>query len=89
MWNIKSKNQIACIYDNGLGVIKEKNIERIIKIDNDNITYFANDFKNHVVYVKEESTGLFKVKSDVYIVNTSDFQEKIYKLEKCKRCICK
>ena len=81
--NVKyqSKNQIACLYDNGLGVIKDQTYTDIIKIDNENVTYLANDFNNHVMYVKEESAGLFKSKSDVYIINTSDFQEKTYKLE--------
>lgn len=81
--NVKyqSKNQIACIYDNGLGVIKDETYRNIVKIDNENVTYLANDFNSHVMYVKEESSGLFKSKSDVYIINTSDFQEKIYKIE--------
>ena len=81
--NVKyqSKNQIACIYDNGLGVIKDENYREVVKIDNENITYLANDFNNHVAFVKEESAGLFKSQSNVYIVNTSDFQEKIYKME--------
>lgn len=81
--NVKyqSKNQIACIYDNGLGVIKDLEYRDIIKIDNENITYLANDFNNNVVYVKEESAGLFKSQSNVHIVNTSDFQEKMYKME--------
>lgn len=81
--NIKyqTKDQIACIYDNGLGVIKDKIYREVVKIDNDNITYLANDFKNHVVYVKEESTGLFKSQSKVFIVNTTDFQEKTYQMD--------
>ena len=81
--NVKyqSKNQIACIYDNGLGVIKDETYREVVKIDNENITYLANDFNNHVVYVKEESAGLFKSQSNVHIVNTSDFQEKIYKMD--------
>ena len=81
--NVKyqSKNQIACIYDNEIGVIKDQAYREVIKTDNDNITYFANDFNNHVSYVKEESTGLFKSQSDIYIVNTTDFQEKNYKVE--------
>ena len=81
--NVKyqSKNQIACIYDNGLGVIKDENYREVVKIDNENITYLANDFNNHVVFVKEESAGLFKSQSNVHIVNTSDFQEKIYKMD--------
>ena len=53
----------------------------VIKIENDSITYLANDFNNHVAYVDEESTGLFKAQSNVHIINTSDFQEKLYKMD--------
>ncbi len=77
----QTKNQIACIFDNGLGVIKDNIYKEVIKIENDNITYIANDFNNNVAYVEEESTGLFKTQSNVHIINTSDFQEKIYKME--------
>lgn len=81
--NVKyqTKNQIACIYDNGLGVIEDQTYREVIKIDNEKITYIANDFNNHVAYVDEENTGLFKAQSNVHIVNTSDYQEKIYKMD--------
>ena len=81
--NVKyqDKNQISCIFDDGLGVIKDNTYKEIIKIENDSITYLANDFNNHVAYVDEENTGLFKSQSNVHIINTSDFQEKIYKMD--------
>ena len=34
-----------------------------------------------MAYVDEENTGLFKAQSNVHIVNTSDYQEKIYKMD--------
>ena len=77
----QTKNQIACIFDNGLGVIKDNTYKEVVKIENDNITYIANDFNNNLAYVEEESTGLFKTHSNVHIINTSDFQEKIYKMD--------
>ena len=81
--NVKyqSKNQIACIYDGGLGVIKDNTYKDVIKINDDKITYLTNDLNNQVAYIYEESTGLFKAESDVHIINTSDFQEKIYKIK--------
>lgn len=81
--NVKyqDKNQISCIFDDGLGVIKDNTYKDVIKIENDSITYLANDFNNHVAYVDEENTGLFKAQSNVHIINTSDFQEKIYKMD--------
>ena len=43
--NVKyqEKNQISCIFDNGLGVIKDNTYKDVIKIENDSITYLAND----------------------------------------------
>ena len=81
--NVKyqSKNQIACISDNGLGVINDDTYREIIKINDEEITYVANNFNNHVAYIDEESTGLFKAQSIVHIIGTSDFQEKIYKMD--------
>ena len=81
--NVKyqSKNQIACIYDNGIGVVKNQTYREVIKIDNEKITYLANDFNNHIAYVDEQKTGLFKAQSNVHIVNTSDYHEKIYKMD--------
>ena len=81
--NVKyqDKNQISCIFDDGLGVIKDNTYKDVIKIENDSITYLANDFNNHVAYVDEEDTGLFKAQSNVHIINTSDFQERIYKMD--------
>lgn len=81
--NVKyqDKNQISCIFDDGLGVIKDNTYKDVIKIENDSITYLANDFNNHVAYVDEEDTGLFKAQSNVHIINTSDLQEKIYKMD--------
>ena len=80
--NVKyqAKNQIACIYDSGLGVIKRDTYEDVIKINDEKITFVANDLNNHVTYIYEETIGLFKAHSDVHIINTSDFQEKIYKI---------
>ena len=75
------KNQISCVYDNGIGIINNKEYKQIIKIDNDNITYAANNFKSNVVYIVEESLGMFKSTSNVHIVNVSDNHDNVYKLE--------
>ena len=79
--NYQAKNQIACVFDSGLGVIKDNTYKDIIKINDEKITYIANDLNNQVVYIEEESTGLFKAQSIVNIINTSDFQEKKYKID--------
>lgn len=75
------KNQISCVYDNGIGLISNNTYKQIVKVDNDNITYAANNFKNDVIYIEEESSGMFKSISNIHIVNVSDNHDNIYKLE--------
>ena len=75
------KNQISCVYDNGIGLISNNIYKQIVKVDNDNITYAANNFKNDVIYIEEESSGMFKSISNIHIVNVSDNHDNIYKLE--------
>ena len=75
------KNQISCVYDNGIGLINNNEYKQIVKVDNDNITYAANNFKNDVIYIEEKSSGMFKSISNIHIVNVSDNRDNIYKLE--------
>lgn len=81
--NVKyqEKGQIACIYDNGLNIIKNEQNKGILKIDNENITFIENNLKNHVVYIEEKKSGLFKAESNIYIINTSNNQNTIYRLD--------
>ena len=73
--------QIVCVYDNGASVIKNGENKEIIKIENDNITHISNNFKNNLIYIEEQSEGLFKVSSNIHIINTSNGQDTIYKLD--------
>ena len=75
------KNQISFVYDNGIGLINNNEYRQIVKVDNDNITYAANNFKNDVIYIEEKSSGMFKSTSNIHIVNVSDNRDNIYKLE--------
>ncbi len=75
------KNQISFVYDNGIGVITNNEYKQIVKIDNENITYTANNFKNNVIYISEENAGMFKSISNIHIVNVSDSNENIIKIE--------
>lgn len=81
--NIKyqDKGQITYIYDNGINVINNQENEGILKIDNENITFIENNLKNHAAYIQEESTGLFKSESNLHIINTSNNQKTVYKLD--------
>lgn len=75
------KNNVSCIYDSGIGTLKNKEFNEIINVENEKAKYMSNNLKNQIVYVTEESTGLFKVKSNVHILNISDNHESVYSIE--------
>lgn len=77
----QEKGQISYVYDNGINVIKNEENKGIVKVDNDNITYFTIDLNNDIVYIEEEMSGLFKSNSNIHIVNTANDQDTIYRLE--------
>lgn len=77
----QDKGQISCLYDNSISVINKNNNKELIKIDNEDITFIANDLSNYIAYVEEESTGLFKSASNIHIINSFDEQEIVYKIE--------
>ena len=74
-------DQVLCVYDNGASIIRNKENREIIKIENDSITHISGNFRNHLIYIQEQSEGLFKVSSNIHIINTSNNQETVYKLE--------
>lgn len=77
----QDNNQIACIYDNSVDIIKDNNNTEILNIDNEKIIHITNNLKNQIAYVEEQSDGLFQVSSNVHIINTNSNQENIYSLE--------
>lgn len=77
----QDNNQIACIYDNSVDIIKDNNNTEILNVDNEKIIHITNNLKNQIAYVEEQSDGLFQVSSNVHILNTSSNQENIYSLE--------
>ena len=77
----QDKGQISYLYDNGISVIKDKENKDLVKIDNENISFIANDLKNQAVYIEEKSSGLFKSESNIHIINTDNSQEKLHQLE--------
>ena len=77
----QSNGQIACIYSDYASVIKDNENKEIVKIENDKITHISNNFKNHIVYIEEQSEGLFKVSSNICFVNTKNEQQIVYKMD--------
>ena len=76
----QKQNQIACMYDNSVDIIKNEKNEELFKIDNNKITFLSIEFSNHIAYIEEENTGLFKYKSNVNIINTENNKSTVYNL---------
>ena len=77
----QENEQISCIYDNSVNLIKNNNDNVVLKFDNEKITYVSNELKNNVVYVEERKEGLFNVSSNIQIINTTNNQKVTYELE--------
>ena len=80
----QDKGQIVCLYDKSIGVIKNEESKEIFKVEDDSITFMTVNFSNNIAYVKEES-GMFKSKTDITILNTSNNSEKLILLEDCAK----
>lgn len=76
----QKQNQITCMYDNSVDIIKNEKNEELLKIDNSKITFLSVEFSNHIAYIEEEKTGLFEYKSNINIRNTENNKSTIYNL---------
>lgn len=77
----QKQNQITCMYDNSVDIIKNEKNEELFKIDNSKITFLSIEFSNYIAYIEEENTGLFKYESNINIRNTENNKSTIYNLK--------
>ena len=79
--NYNNRGQITCMYDNSIDIIKEEKDENILKIDNSQVTFMSINMNNNVVYIEEETSGVFKTNANVKIVNTQNNDISVYNIE--------
>ena len=79
--NYNNRGQITCMYDNSIDIIKEEKDESILKIDNSQVTFMSINMNNNVVYIEEETSGVFKTNANVKIVNTQNNDISVYNIE--------
>lgn len=80
--NIKyqDKGQLACMYNDSLNMLTQETENEIVPIDKD-ITFSTIDLNNHLVYIKEETSGVFSSTSILNIINTSTNQKFTYEFD--------
>jgi len=77
----QSKNQIACMYDDSIHIIQNNEGKEIVNIKDKQITYMSVGLDNNIVYIEEETKGVFKTNSHINILNTHDGKFNTYSIE--------
>lgn len=78
--NYQDKGVLACVFDNSVEIINQKNHEKKFDIEK-NYTFVSCDLNSHIAFIKEESTGIFNSKSTVNILNTLNNQQNVYNID--------
>lgn len=77
----QTNNNLVCMYDDEISVIKEKQDYTLatLQTDNEKSTYASINLSNATVRTVEESESLFSTKTTVKIINTTTQKEITYK----------
>ena len=76
----QDKNQLVCMYDDSIDIIKGEEESNLISIDN-NITFASIKLNNNIAYLGEETSGLFNYNSVLTIENVSNNHKNTYNFE--------
>ena len=76
----QNKGNLVCTYDNTIDVINQNENKQLLEIDN-TITFISGNLNNGIVYIQEDSAGLFGSYSILNIINLSNNQRITYNLE--------
>ena len=77
----QNENQIACLYDTSIDVIKNNENKELVTVNSDNVTFVSADFNNQIAYIEEEKVALFKSNSKIKIINTNNEAECSYEVD--------
>ena len=77
----QNENQIACLYDTSIDVIKNNENKELFTVNSDNVTFVSADFNNQIAYIEEEKVALFKSNSKIKIINTNNEAECSYEVD--------
>lgn len=74
----QDKNQLICMYDDGIHSLLEEKDEKIVFFGDDKITFGSIKLNNYVVYTVEKNVGLFNSNTQVNLKNIENAKENIY-----------
>ena len=74
----QDKDNLLCMYDDGVDIIENNENSSIYKIENQKVTFLSVNLDNNLTYIEEQSSGLFSSNSIMHIINTNNRKEKTY-----------
>lgn len=74
----QDKNKLVCMYTDGIHMIENGEINKLMNNENKKIIFQTIKLNNHAVEIEEKSSGLFTADSVVSIVNTESKGAKEY-----------
>lgn len=73
-------NNLLCVYDNHIGLIKDFSSSEISNFDTSNILYA--DINNNLIQIEKKNSGFLSYEFELQIINPSSLSKKIYTLDK-------
>ena len=69
--NVKyqGKNQVLCMYNDEIDLIKDKENKKVLEIENRQISFMSVNLNNNVVFVEEPNTGVLKTNTQINFLN--------------------
>ena len=85
----QDKNQLICMYDDGLHKFESGVDVELVKLNEDNpkITFADIELDGHIFRTYEKSTGIFSADTVVEIQNTSNGKESVYTIEEVAKAV--
>lgn len=73
-------NNLVCIYDNHVDIIKDNVVNDVSNFENDNILFA--DINNKLIQIEKKNSGLLSSEFELQIIDVNSLEKKIYILEK-------
>ena len=77
----QNKNQLVCMYDEHIDILKDDKNEELLNFKNDNILFADIDFDSKVMKIIKKSTGIFGSEAELQMVDTNTKFTSNYEIE--------
>ncbi len=75
-----NSNNLVCLYDNHIDIIKNNNLEEVCNFETSNILFA--DINNKIIQIEKKNSGTFSSSFELQIIDPVTLDKKTYALEK-------